>query len=465
MKKVIFTIVFTLNLVFLFSQQPNWGFGPDITVTGSSSITCSVFDPILNQTKTMTQSNVNNYISNQGVVAWVSSGGTVGGIIYDVNLHQFQYTTFSSNSGNTISNSDGVIAFVSSAGTVGGAIYNPCLQSWEYTTFSSNSGNSVVNNDGVIAFVSSAGTVGGAIYDPNISQWEYTTFSSNSGNQIMNNEGVISFVSSAGTVGGAVYDIASSQWKYTTFSSNTGNIMVNKDGIIAYKSTAGTLGGAVYNFNNGSWDYTTFSSSSSNTGLSINNGTIIWSNSSGSQKEGYSNGWSSGSNTQPSCRMYLVDNQTCQSNNKNIVYAWCMSYGANSYAYNAGDGHVISRRQGWKYYTSPGNYSFSLNVSNSNLNSSCSESINIVSGLSDNESAKYINIYPNPFCQSLKIENNSTKEIRLEVHDLQGAVLYNNKISTDVNFIDMSNLSDGFYMVNIYVSDILVSTKKMIKQK
>ena len=54
--------------------------------------------------------NVNSYIKNEGIVSWVTSSSTVGGLIYDINLGAWKQNIFSSNTGNVVQNNDGVIA-------------------------------------------------------------------------------------------------------------------------------------------------------------------------------------------------------------------------------------------------------------------------------------------------------------------------------------------------------------------
>lgn len=355
-----------------FGQFYNWGWGPPITVTESgSSITCSVYDPILEQTRTTSVSSVDLWIHDDGVVATVSASGIVSGTIYDLALGLFRTSQFSSNTGNTISNSDGVIAWVSSAGSVGGAVYDPALQQWNSSQFSSNTGNTVINRDGVISWVSESGTVGGAVYDPALQQWRHSQFSSNSGNQVQNKDGVIAWVSSSGTVGGAIYDMSIGQWNSSQFSSNTGNTLVLGQGVLAWRSESGTIGGAAYDWDSNNWTSSQFSSSSSNTDLVIVDGTVQWSNSGGPQKYGFnaSHQWQNGVNTTVQCDYHVV--RASGVGAPYVAYLWCMTIGASSYSHQCGDGHLITRRWAWKAYTNPGTYSPELSVFNSISNSGC----------------------------------------------------------------------------------------------
>lgn len=454
--------IFTLLATACLAQQPNWGWGLPITVTGSSSITCTVTDPVYG-TQTHSQSGISNYIYQDGVVAYVTPGGTVGGIIYDVNTHNFEYNTFSSNSGNTISNDDGVIAWVSAAGTVGGATYDPTTRHWEYTTFSSNSGNTVINKQGVVAWVSTAGTVGGAVYDPYTGNWDYTTFSSNSGNTIKNTHGVVSWVSTAGTVGGAVYDPGTRNWQYTTFSSNSGNQVQNNNGVVAYLSTAGTLGGAAYDFSSHNWDYTTLSSSSSNTSLSIEDGTIKWTNNSGSQKAGYtsSGSWSTGSNTALQCRFFIE--QPSGSYNTNLAYFWCLSTGAQDYSYDTDAGHTISRRWGWKQYADGGDYYPTLTISNSNSNSQCNNSVSFATGINELLRDR-ISVYPSPTNNTLNIDAHGLNITAIEIIEATGKVALSNSHFTYNTATDVSSLNTGIYYLYATTGNGSKAIARFVKQ-
>ncbi len=465
MERIFSVVAFTVITFLLHAQQPNWGWGPAITTSLSgTTLTCSAFDPVLSTTKTTTINSVDDFINNEGVVAWVTPGGTVGGVTYDINQGSFEQTTFSNNSGNIIQNEGGVISFVSSAGTVGGAVYDPAQESWEYTTFSNNSGNTVINRDGVIAFVSSAGTVGGAVYDPAQESWEYTTFSNNSGNTVINRDGVIAFVSSAGTVGGAIYDPAQQSWEYTTFSNNSGNSIVNQNGVIAFISSAGTVGGAAYDHNGQSWDYTTFSNSSNNTNLSISDGTIIWNSSSGTSKYGYDNGnWSSNVNTDLSCKVFAVNAE----DTKHIAYLWCLTIGANSYSYSCGDGHTVTSRWAWKQYASGGSYGPSLAIFNSSSNSSCSASLNFAVTNVPGISAADFSVFPNPaYCHDALRLSLSEKAQAVRITELNGKIVYENQfspVSGNVSLeLDGVTLSAGVYFVEIYFENGAKSVKKFL---
>jgi hypothetical protein len=467
MKKCSLFVLCMAIVTAIFPQYPNWGWGPAITVSqNGSTLTCSAYDPFLNLTRTTTVTNVDIYQNDDGILAYVTLGGTVGGVTYDINQGSWKTNTFSSNNGNTIQNADGVIAWVSAAGTVGGAVYDPAQEAWEYTTFSSNNGNTIQNADGVIAWVSSAGTVGGAVYHPGQQVWKYTTFSSNNGNTLLNEDGVIAWVSSAGTVGGAVYDPAQEVWEYTTFSSNAGNSIVNENGVIGFISSAGTVGGGVYDPNQQVWEYTTFSSSASNTNLSVSDGTIYWTNSNGSQHQGYSfssQNWQSNQNTQLHCTMF-VENAT--GNTPLISYFWCLTVGANSYSYDSDAGHTITRRWGFKQYDNAGSYTPELTIFNSMTNTTCDANVTVSGGTGIGEETQVqAHIYPNPVNRAGQLEIQAPKPIlSVELTDLMGTKLLisngkGNRMTLDLGDLQ---LAAGVYFVEVRMTGAESLRRKIV---
>ncbi|MCE3295699.1 MAG: hypothetical protein K0R65_1413 [Crocinitomicaceae bacterium] len=448
------------------AQNANWGWGISATVVqNGSSITMSVFDPIINQTQSTSQSGVANYFNSEGIVAWVTTGSTVGAAIYDINQHQWKNTSFNSNSGNIVTNADGVVAWVSASGTVGGAVYDPYQENWQYTTFNGNSGNSFINNDGTIAWVSESGTVGGAVYDGEEHQWKYTTFNGNSGNTIQNEQGIISFVSESGTVGGAVYDPGANSWKYTTFNGNAGNSVINQNGIIAFISDSGTVGGAVYNPNSQNWAYTTFNSNSGNHNLAIVDGSIQWYSSSSFYRYGYnmsSGNWVSDHNTLH-CKFYISDNAGAT---PFITHFSCLTIGATTASYAAGDGHTITRRKAWKQYGNPGSYQPVLTVFNSSQNSTCNGQLDVsgTGGLNELGTNGGFTVIPNPVSANSQLKIGSLENMsEIAVYNTLGMLVYSETgLNTTSTTIDCR---EAQLNPRVYVVKIRTSTSQFVNLK
>jgi hypothetical protein len=456
MKKY-FLLLLALLPFLVSAQYPNWGWGPAMTVSMSgSTANLSVYDPFLSLTKTTSVYSVDVWQYEDGVFAWVTTGGTVGGVTYDVNTSNFQSNTFFSSSAIDILNRDGVIAFVSAGGTVGGAIYDPRQRSWEYNTFFSSSSIEVLNEDGVIAFVSAGGTVGGAVYDPVSQSWEYNTFFSSSSISAATQDGVIAFVSGGGTVGGAVYDIQSGSWKYNTFFSSSSISAVTGEGVIGFISGAGTVGGAVYDHFTGTWEYNTFSSSGSNSGLSVSDGTVYWISSSGSEHYGYnisSGNWVDGYQTDRSCRYFVSHNSGPA---PLITYLWCMSIGAGSYTHSCGDGHSITRRWGWKQYDAPGSYSPELTIYSSIGNSTCTGSVSVTGVGVEDALDQTLKVYPNPVSANAQIFVEAQQMISgISILDVMGRELHQQQTSGMKERVDLDlmHLSTGIYFAIIHFKD------------
>ena len=466
-------LVGLLCAVTSFAQYPNWGWGPAITTSLSgATLTCTTFDPVLQTNKTTTISSVDMFINNDGVVATVSSAGMVKGVIYDVNLGTWKQSQFSGNTGNTIQNSHGVISFVSAAGTVGAATYDAHAQVWKWnSSFSSNTGNTVINQDGVVAWVSSSGTVGAALYDPAASAWKWnSSFSSNTGNTIQNIHGVVGWVSASGTVGGAVYDPAAAIWKWnSSFSSNSGNALVNFSGVLAWISNSGTIGGAVYDPDASIWKWnSSMSSSSNNTNLGIQDGTIYWTGSSGSQQYGYNIGskvWQNNYNTDIYCKYFSSHSS---GDAPLLTYLWCMSIGANSFTHTAGDGHTIFRRWGWKQYDTPGTYTPSLVVANSIGNTTCNLNVTVNNPNSVEEHGPFsFNIYPNPITAGSDLTVETAKPLKqVRVLNALGAEMKFQSTggSTSQHRIQCSGWPLGLYFVEVILSNDERETRPLIVQ-
>jgi hypothetical protein len=445
------------------AQFYNWGWGPPITVDDNgSSIECSVFDPILNTTRTESFSNVDVWSYDDGVVATVSASGSVTAIVYDIHLGSFTDEQVGSNPGNAVINSDGVVAWVSSAGTVAAAIYDPFAHTWRDEQFSSNPGNAIQNRDGVVSWVSDAGTLGAAVYDPQVGQWQDEQFSSNPGNSVLNRDGVVAWVSEAGTLGAAVYDPSLGQWQDEQFSSNPGNVLVLGQGVVAWKSEAGTLGGAAYNWSANSWDDEQFSSSSSNTVPTITDGTVQWTNSNGPQQYGYTSGndWQDGANTAVRCEYYAE--QVSGTANPHIAYLWCLSIGASSYSHQCGDGHTINRRWAWKNYANAGSYSPELTAFSAISNSTCNGSLSYVNtGL---EEFGYGGSFTATYHQeSIRVSGDGPLGL-VEVLDARGRQVASARTADQIVEFPGA-FASGLYMVRCQGSNGIARTRRLVVER
>jgi hypothetical protein len=438
-----------LLIGFLYStasaQFYNWGWGPPISVTQvGANITCTIFDPVLNESRTESFSSVADWSHVDGVVATVSNGGVVRGIVYDIALGDFRDGSFNFVSGTTVVNSAGVVAWVSESGRVGAAVYNPFLHQWREGLFSTNPGNQMQNRDGVVSWVSEAGTVGAAVYDPELNDWRSDQFSSNSGNVVQNRDGVVAWVSAAGSVGAAVYDPSLHDWRDEQFSSNSGNQLVLGQGVVAWRSSGGSLGAAAYNWTSNSWVDQQFSSSSSNTMPTIVDGTVQWSNGSGPQKYGYTTAhtWQSGVNTTVQCEYHVQ--QVSGLLSPRIAYLWCLTIGASTYTHQCGDGHQITRRWAWKAYADPGSYTLQFNAFSSVSNTQCNGEVSFGGTTVDGPDQA------DPFTvaiQGTDLRLSSDKALgHISILDTKGAIVHHGMYASNTTTIAL-DVMDGVYVV------------------
>ncbi|MGI6470525.1 MAG: T9SS type A sorting domain-containing protein [Paludibacteraceae bacterium] len=83
-----------------------------------------------------------------------------------------------------------------------------------------------------------------------------------------------------------------------------------------------------------------------------------------------------------------------------------------------------------------------------------------INAIENIELGNQLSIYPNPVSSELRVSSENLKINAIEITDLTGKiVLVSNK--TDIN---VSNLSNGTYLVNIH-SDKGIVTKKIIVKK
>jgi len=88
----------------------------------------------------------------------------------------------------------------------------------------------------------------------------------------------------------------------------------------------------------------------------------------------------------------------------------------------------------------------------------------LISEIENNiEKSHNILIYPNPFTESLQIENLSN-DYKLTVYDIKGNIITNSSGNQENAKINMSTYPKGLYIVNIAFINGMVVTKKVIKK-
>lgn len=83
-------------------------------------------------------------------------------------------------------------------------------------------------------------------------------------------------------------------------------------------------------------------------------------------------------------------------------------------------------------------------------------------GVNETELSQF-SIYPNPVSDNLYINNFQSKEFYLQIFDIKGQLVFNQKLLEQINKISISNLQRGIYYVVIYNNSNKVFTKKIKK--
>lgn len=81
----------------------------------------------------------------------------------------------------------------------------------------------------------------------------------------------------------------------------------------------------------------------------------------------------------------------------------------------------------------------------------------------DENYKQIINLYPNPFNETLNIENNLNIDL-IEITDLTGKRLVQFINTNNVTQLNLSDLKSGIYLVRFYKGSEIIKTEKVIKQ-
>jgi PKD repeat protein len=121
-----------------------------------------------------------------------------------------------------------------------------------------------------------------------------------------------------------------------------------------------------------------------------------------------------------------------------------------NYSWNFGDGNTSSIASPSHTYTSSGTYTITLIASNCIFSHTITKKIQ-VGALSINEnSVGTFEFYPNPTTNqiTLKVDNQLLGSV-YTIYDTIGKSVLNGKISSELNVIDLGNLSNGVYIIEV----------------
>jgi PKD repeat protein len=121
-----------------------------------------------------------------------------------------------------------------------------------------------------------------------------------------------------------------------------------------------------------------------------------------------------------------------------------------NYSWNFGDGNTSSIANPSHTYTTSGTYTITLIASNCTFSNTITKTIQI-GALSINENAVgNFKFYPNPTTNqiTLKVDNQLLGSV-YTIYDTVGKSVLNGKINSELNVIDLGNLSNGVYIIEV----------------
>lgn len=147
-----------------------------------------------------------------------------------------------------------------------------------------------------------------------------------------------------------------------------------------------------------------------------------------------------------------TDNQVHFTNN---------SSNASIYQWNFGDGNTSNLPNPTHSYSSDGNYTVELTVSNDCGSTSVNHTVNITSlGLS--QVVNGIGIYPIPASEKMNIKYTSN-DYSYKIISIDGREVISGKSNNSVQIIDISDLTPGIYQVQIQTSNEILSRSVVIE--
>jgi len=87
-------------------------------------------------------------------------------------------------------------------------------------------------------------------------------------------------------------------------------------------------------------------------------------------------------------------------------------------------------------------------------------------GISSHKAVKTtITVFPNPTAQDIKVDFMENRTYEVNISDLSGKIIYNNKSYENNQAITMKDFANGMYTVQVRMNTVLVDTKLFIVQK
>ena len=73
----------------------------------------------------------------------------------------------------------------------------------------------------------------------------------------------------------------------------------------------------------------------------------------------------------------------------------------------------------------------------------------------------FLNIYPNPFQETLSIYHNQETTLKFDVFNLSGVIIFSGEVNTFLRISELSGFQSGVYILKIKDQDIFYPIIKM----
>ena len=151
-----------------------------------------------------------------------------------------------------------------------------------------------------------------------------------------------------------------------------------------------------------------------------------------------------------------------------LVVDFTNSSSPGSYSWDFGDGNTSTLNSPSHTYSSAGNYTVCLNVTTACGTFSSCENITVqanTTGIETNES-QFVGIYPNPSDYEVFFEINSAEASTIKLLDLNGKLVNEIYVTSSIETINVSQLSNGVYNCQIVnASGNVIQTSKITVAK
>lgn len=441
-----FILLFFISYMSLASAQNNsWGTGIELTAkVNGNKLDISGYDTDLKKNVDTSVAVGSNPVFKyaEGVVVGYGSDLMVY-ITYDLEFHKWSEAEYKIGLNGQIYTSDGMVLGYGNYNLMNYSIYDPNLHLWNSKIDSVSNSINVKIEDGVIVGNLYGDSLILKFYDFEIHNWFNESFGFDTLGTTKVSGGVVAAYTSSGEMFYSIFDHQLHRWMSSSKMIGKKAKFDSNSGLVAGYGDLGFLHFAAYNFSTQLWDADSVGLGNSGT-FSLDSGTINFSGDSVG-KRGYDYGWV----RKPSkarCKFIPIIRS-----NDPWVYMRSMTMGATTVSYLCGDGHQISKRQGWKKYFANNVYNAEVDVSNATYNSSCSVDINI-----DLDAVQphlnHFRCYPNPTNGIFNIQLPNINSIEYILVNNLGQEI-DRKSLIDVNQFNLMLPSSGIFFIRIRLDD------------